>query len=210
MAEPLPAPEDFALLHRRAFAEYGAHALWNKRMLEEPAGRRACRCPAPCASKATAKPGSWRNRSRERAVPLYKIQTDILRILASQPRPGKLRRRCQRVEPDASRYSGDIDVFHGREERAATGAGDAETLEQAGYSVRWVRREPAIYAAEVTGPAGKTHLEWVVDSEFRSFPVMKDDTFGYMLHPVDLATNKIMAAANRRELRDIVDLVTIH
>ena len=31
-----------------------------------------------------------------------------------------------------------------------------------------------------------------------------------MDHPVDLATNKIMAAANRRELRDIVDLVTIH
>ena len=37
MAEPTPAPEDFAALYRRAFAEYGAQALWNKRMLEEPA-----------------------------------------------------------------------------------------------------------------------------------------------------------------------------
>src|SRR5271168_3774529 len=31
-----------------------------------------------------------------------------------------------------------------------------------------------------------------------------------MLHPIDLATNKVMAAAGRREPRDIVDAVTIH
>jgi hypothetical protein len=29
-------PEDFAALYRRAFAEYGAQALWNKRLLDEP------------------------------------------------------------------------------------------------------------------------------------------------------------------------------
>jgi len=39
---------------------------------------------------------------------------------------------------------------------------------------------------------------------------MADETFGYVLHPIDLATNKVMAAAGRRELRDIIDLVTIH
>jgi hypothetical protein len=31
-----PIPEDFAILYRRAFAEYGTQALWNKRLLEEP------------------------------------------------------------------------------------------------------------------------------------------------------------------------------
>lgn len=30
------AHEDFATLYRRAFAEYGTQALWNKRLLEEP------------------------------------------------------------------------------------------------------------------------------------------------------------------------------
>jgi hypothetical protein len=34
--------------------------------------------------------------------------------------------------------------------------------------------------------------------------------FGYVLHPVDLATNKAMAAAGRREPRDIVDLIMIN
>lgn len=29
-------PPDFVRLYRQAFAEYGAHALWNKRVFEEP------------------------------------------------------------------------------------------------------------------------------------------------------------------------------
>ena len=29
-------PADFAILYRRAFAEYGTQALWNKRLLEAP------------------------------------------------------------------------------------------------------------------------------------------------------------------------------
>jgi hypothetical protein len=31
-----PDPRDFTSLYRRAFAEYGVRALWNKRMLESP------------------------------------------------------------------------------------------------------------------------------------------------------------------------------
>ena len=34
--------------------------------------------------------------------------------------------------------------------------------------------------------------------------------FGYVLHPVDLAINKVMAAAGRRAVRDLVDLATVH
>jgi len=54
-----------------------------------------------------------------------------------------------------------------------------------------------------------TRLEWVVDSDFRFFAAMKDDAFGYSMHPVDLAVNKVVSAVGRRELRDLVDLVTI-
>src|SRR5271168_2369230 len=53
-------------------------------------------------------------------------------------------------------------------------------------------------------------LEWVTDSSFRFFPTRRDELFGYVLDPVDLATNKASAAADRREPRDVVDLVTIH
>src|SRR5580700_10326216 len=67
-----------------------------------------------------------------------------------------------------------------------------------------------MYTAEVTQGDASTRLEWVADSDYRFFPTLPDETFGYVLHPVDLAMNKIMAAAGRRELRDIVDLVTVH
>jgi hypothetical protein len=36
MTDTPPPPEDFGSLYRRAFAAYGAQALWNKRMLEQP------------------------------------------------------------------------------------------------------------------------------------------------------------------------------
>jgi hypothetical protein len=63
----------------------------------------------------------------------------------------------------------------------------------------------------IVARAGKAmRLEWVTDSAFRFFPTQPDELFGYVLHPVDLATNKASAAADRRVPRDIVDLVTIH
>lgn len=50
----------------------------------------------------------------------------------------------------------------------------------------------------------------MADSDFRFFPAVKDPEFGYVLHIADLAVNKLMAAATRREPRDVVDLVRIH
>jgi hypothetical protein len=55
-----------------------------------------------------------------------------------------------------------------------------------------------------------TKLDWVRDSDFRFFPIIKDELFGYRLHVVDLATNKALAAAGRREPRDVLDLLYIH
>lgn len=165
----------------------------------------------PYASRATAKPGVWRNRSNGPAVPLSKIQIDVLRLLASHRDPESYVAGSTPLNRAAPRYSGDIDVFHDREERVSSAAmDDAKTLAADGYGVRWLRQQPAIYAAEVTRQGAGTRLEWVADSDFRFFPTMRDDTFGYMLHPADLAMNKVMAAAGRREVRDLVDVVTIH
>jgi hypothetical protein len=50
-------------------------------------------------------------------------------------------------------------------------------------------------------------LEWATDAAFRFFATQPDELFGYVLHPVDLAANKASAAADRR---DIFDLVTVH
>jgi hypothetical protein len=144
-------------------------------------------------------------------VPLTKIQTDVLRLLASLRDAESYVAGSTPLNRDAPRYSGDIDVFHDREERVALAAEqDGALLQEHGYKLEWLRREPAIYTVVVERAGAATKLEWVVDSDFRFFPTMRDETFGYMLHPVDLATNKVAAAYGRREPRDVVDLLTIH
>jgi hypothetical protein len=112
---------------------------------------------------------------------------------------------------NAARYSGDIDVFHDREERVAQAAEqDAALLQEHGYALKWIRREPTMFRLLASLAGETTKLEWAVDSDFRFFPTIPDDTFGYLLHPLDLATNKVAAAYGRREPRDVVDLLTIH
>ncbi len=143
-------------------------------------------------------------------MPLSKIQMDILRLLAAHRDPESYVAGSTPLNRDAPRYSGDIDVFHDREERVARAAqADAALLGEHGYTLEWQRREPGIYALVAVRGRDTTKLEWVVDSDFRFFPTMRDEIFGYVLHPIDLATNKVSAAYGRREPRDIVDLLTI-
>ena len=144
-------------------------------------------------------------------MPLSKIQTDVLRLLASHRDQESYEAGVASLNRSAPRYSGDIDVFHDREERVATAAlDDVKSLEAAGYHVAWLRQLPLIYTAKVKLGNESTRLDWVADSDFRFFPTMPDETLGYILHPADLAMNKVMASASRREVRDLVDLVTIH
>jgi hypothetical protein len=144
-------------------------------------------------------------------VPLSKIQTDVLRLLAAHRDPESYVGGATPLNRAAPRFSGDIDVFHDRQERVTQAAlNDAAVLKASGYNVEWLRQLPMIYTAGVTKDDDGTRLEWVVDSDYRFFPTMRDEIFGYVLHPVDLAMNKVMAAAGRRELRDLVDLVTVH
>lgn len=144
-------------------------------------------------------------------MPLTKIQTDVLELLASQRDPESYVAGSIPLNRQSQRYSSDIDIFHDREERVtAAAANDAALLEAHGYVIRWLRRGAAIQSASISRDGSRTKLEWVADSDYRFFPTVRDKDFGYTLHPVDMATNKASAVANRREVRDIVDLVIIH
>ncbi|MFP5226982.1 MAG: hypothetical protein ACLGXA_05090 [Acidobacteriota bacterium] len=122
-------------------------------------------------------------------MPLTKAQSEILRLLASHRDPESYVAGGIPLNRETPRYSADVDLFHSGEERLASAAtADIETLHSQSYSVRWIRRLPAIYTAEISGQTGATRLEWVVDSEYRFFPVLRDETFGYVLHPIDPTT----------------------
>ena len=124
-------------------------------------------------------------------MPLTKLQSHVLRLLAAE--------------------RSDSDIFQDTEERIEAAAqADAKALTAAGLKLTWTKILTGKRDAEVEGLAEKMRLAWVHDSAFRFFPAQRDELFGYVLHPADLATNKTSAAADRREPRDIVDLVTIH
>ena len=144
-------------------------------------------------------------------MPLSKIQSDVLRLLAAHRDPESYVAGSTPLTRDTSRYSGDIDIFHDREERVGQAATqDIALLQEHGYTVKWIRPGPGVYTVVAERQGEATKLEWVSDSDFRFFPTVRDEIFGYILHPVDLATNKIGAAYGRQEPRDVVDLLTIH
>lgn len=144
-------------------------------------------------------------------MPLSELQSEILRLLADHRSPESYVAGATALNQDGPRYSRDIDIFHDREESVAQAAvADTGLLAASGFTVQWLRQEPGLYAAAVQRRGETTRVEWVRDSDFRFFPTIRDDLFGYRLHVVDIATNKVLAAAGRQAPRDILDLLYIH
>jgi hypothetical protein len=144
-------------------------------------------------------------------VPLSSLQRNILHTLAAHRNPESYVAGSTPLHRDGPRFSGDIDIFHDREERVAFAATeDAAALEAAGFTIEWLRREAGLYAASVARDGENTKLEWARDSDFRFYPAKPDALFGYSLDLVDIATNKALAAAGRQAPRDVLDLLYIH
>lgn len=144
-------------------------------------------------------------------MPLSKLQSHVLRLLAAERSPDSYIAGGVAINREEPRFSGDIDIFQDSEQRLEAAAqADAKALTEAGLKFSWKKIVTGKREAEVEGLDDRMRLEWVHDSAFRFFPTQQDELFGYVLHPVDLATNKASTAADRREPRDIVDLVTIH
>jgi hypothetical protein len=80
MNDPTTKSEDFLSLYHRAFEEYGAQALWNMRPLSDPTPPTPWQSRRRCERMAEWKGGDWRNRSRESALPLTKLQSHVLRV----------------------------------------------------------------------------------------------------------------------------------
>jgi hypothetical protein len=108
----------------------------------------------------------------------------------------------------AARVSRDIDLFHDTTEALeATWRADRALLESEGYSVLVLRERVGLVEAEVGDAADRARLEWARDSAYRFFPLQEHDELGLTLHPLDLATNKVLALVGRLEVRDWVDVI---
>ncbi len=111
------------------------------------------------------------------------------------------------------RLSRDLDLFHASVQNVdAAMKADVAALRRAGFQVETI---PGFSIGHVqaivrgAGPDEFTRLEWAVESAFRFFPAVRDPVFGWRLHDIDLAVNKVLALAGRQEPRDIVDVVDL-
>jgi hypothetical protein len=144
-------------------------------------------------------------------VPLSALQHRILSLIARHRDPESFVAGGTVLNREGARYSDDIDIFNDVLERVEQAAlKDAEALTTSGLAVSWIRRGPGFFSATIADKSETTKIEWVHDSDFRFYPAVPDDVFGYMLHPVDLAVNKVAAAADRSVARDMIDLLTVH
>jgi len=143
-------------------------------------------------------------------VPLSDLRRHVLGVLAKHRNPESYVSGAAPLARIGPRISDHIDIFHDREEAiAAATEQDVRSLEAAGFQVRWHRREPGLHSAVILRDGASMRLEWARDSDFRFFPAVPDALFGYVLHVLDIAVNKALAAAGRREPRDIIDLLFI-
>jgi hypothetical protein len=146
-------------------------------------------------------------------VPLTEFQAQLGRLLASNRSESSYLAgaAAMLVAPNTHRYSHDLDYFHDSAAHvAAAFASDHGTLVVSGYEVATEISQPGYIRAIVRRGGAGTKIEWAQDSTWRFMPVMRSDEFGYQLHPIDLATNKVLALAGRDEPRDLLDTVYLH
>ena len=115
------------------------------------------------------------------------------------------------IEPNTMRFSRDLDYFHDSETRVAESfAADRRLLDDHGYSIDVDLNQPGYVRAIVRKDKIATKVEWARDSAWRFMPTVRDIRVGFVLHPVDLAVNKVLALAGRDEPRDVLDALYLH
>jgi hypothetical protein len=146
-------------------------------------------------------------------MPLGDFEKSILRLLAANRNPESYIAGATVFlrQEDSPRQSQDIDIFHDTVQSLQQAAlADAAALQQNGYLLEWADQQEMFRRAVVSRAGRSTKMEWAYDSAFRFFPVQPDVELGFVLHPLDGATNKVLALAGRGELRDYLDVLFLH
>ncbi|MGD2071219.1 MAG: nucleotidyl transferase AbiEii/AbiGii toxin family protein [Gemmatimonadota bacterium] len=145
-------------------------------------------------------------------MPLTEFQRRVLGVVAPARTPDSYLAggTALHFSPSSTRFSHDLDLFHDAIERVAEAfEQDSALLQAEGYELEVVLSQPGFIRAVVRRGERATQIDWARDSAWRFMPVVKDELGGYLLHPVDLATNKVLVLAGRDEPRDFVDVLYV-
>lgn len=146
-------------------------------------------------------------------MPLTEFQAGLARLLAENRSPDSYLAggAAIHIEPNTSRYSNDLDYFQDSAERVAKAyEEDRSLLQDNGYGITIDLQQPGYVRARVEKEDEATKIEWSHDSAWRFLPTLRHPEYGYQLHPIDLAVNKVLALVGRNEARDFVDILHVH
>lgn len=146
-------------------------------------------------------------------MPLTEYQAEVALLLSSERTPDSYLAggAALHIEPTSLRYSNDLDYFNDSPARVASAFdADRERLLARGHHLDVLLERPGFVRAIASRGADSTKIEWVFDTAFRFLPVMKDPRAGFVLHPIDLAINKLLALVGRDEPRDYLDTIHAH
>lgn len=143
-------------------------------------------------------------------MPLTPLQQEILSVLARGPVAGRYLAGGSALHslPHSTRFSHDLDLFHDEVEQVARAFDeDSRALAREGFEVKLLLSQPGHIRALVRRGEESTRVDWARDSSWRFMPLVQDRQGGWMLDPIDLATNKVLVLAGRDEPRDFVDIL---
>jgi hypothetical protein len=141
-----------------------------------------------------------------------KCLRELLAVLARRRTPSSPLAGGAVLQHHGYRLSEDLDVFNAPDvDVGATAELDMEALRAAGFEVSpTTRYEGFAEAIAAKAGVGTTRIQWVQYSGYNFYQPVPDPEFGWRLHFADLAVNKVLAAASRRQPRDFVDLYLVH
>lgn len=142
-------------------------------------------------------------------MPLGIFQKEIAKILSSNRSEQSFVAGATPLnfEPQSLRYSYDLDIFHDSLKLVTKSfEEDRASLLKSKFKIEVEILQPGYIRAIVSRKGESTKIEWAHDTSFRFLPVLKSSEFGFVLHPIDLAINKVLALVGRNEARDYLDV----
>lgn len=143
-------------------------------------------------------------------MPLDEFQKRILRVISSNRLPDSPLGGGSMIQRHGFRLSEDADIFTNDKDIANICESDMALLSSEGFHVELVKSFPGFMEAMVSSldesSPGVTTIHWIKERLLCFFSPISDEDFGHRLHFADLAVNKLLACAGRKEARDFADL----
>ncbi len=156
-------------------------------------------------------------------MPLTPFQAEVARVVSTNRSLDSYLAggAALHFEPNSKRFSNDLDYFHDSVERVAEAfAADDALLRSRGFALGVDMQQPGYVRAVVSREVDRTKVdrtkvdrtkvEWAHDSAWRFLPAAPHPELGFVLQPIDLAINKVLALVGRDEPRDFLDVMAVH